>query len=61
MITGPNGLCNVSKDTGETKNLAKQYPEVVAKAERLFKEAHAPSEHWWHNYKFRSRNRAESR
>ena len=61
MITGPNDLCNVSEDTGETKNLAKQYPEVVAKAERLFKEAHAPSERWWHNYKFHNRNRAESR
>ena len=43
MITGPNDLCNVSEDTGETKNLAKQYPEVVAKEERLFKEAHATS------------------
>ena len=39
MITEPNDLCNVSEDTGETKNLAKQYPEVVAKAERLFKKA----------------------
>ena len=50
MITGPNDLCNVSEDTGKTKNLAKQY-----------KEAHAPSERWRHNYKFRNRNRAESR
>ena len=61
MITGLNDLCNVPEDTGETKNLAKQYPEVVAKAERLFKKAHAPSERWRHNYKFRNRNRAESR
>jgi arylsulfatase A-like enzyme len=61
MITGPIELYNVSEDIGETKNLAKQYPDVVAKAERLFTEAHAPTERWRPSGKSRKRNRAESR
>ena len=61
MITGPIELYNVSNDIGETKNLAKQYPDVVAKAERLFTEAHAPVERWRPSGKPRNRKRAESR
>lgn len=38
----PIELYNLKEDTGETKNLAKQYPEIVAKMERFMEEAHRP-------------------
>ncbi|BDS05901.1 arylsulfatase [Oceaniferula spumae] len=38
----PIELYNLKKDPGETKNLAKQYPEIVSKLEGFMKEAHKP-------------------
>jgi len=35
-------LYNLKNDLGETKNLAKQYPEIVDKMERFMDEAHTP-------------------
>jgi arylsulfatase A-like enzyme len=35
-------LYNLKEDLGETKNLAKQYPEIVDKMERFMDEAHTP-------------------
>jgi arylsulfatase A-like enzyme len=35
-------LYNLKDDLGETKDLAKQYPEIVSKMERLMDEAHTP-------------------
>ena len=61
MITGPIELYDVSDDIAETKNLAKRYPEVVSRVERLFTEAHAPSQRWRPSGKPRKRNQAESR
>ena len=61
MITGPIELYDVSEDIAETKKLAKRYPEIVERVERLFTEAHAPAERWRPRGKPQKRNRAESR
>ncbi|MCM8530352.1 MAG: arylsulfatase [Lentisphaeraceae bacterium] len=39
-------LYNLKNDIGETKNLAKNYPEKVAMALKVFKEYHTPSDHF---------------
>ncbi len=39
-------LYNLAKDIGETKNVAAQHPDLVAKAEKIFSEAHVPSDIW---------------
>ena len=36
-------LYNLKQDIGETTSIADQHPEIVEKAEEMFKEAHAPS------------------
>ena len=35
-------LYNLKEDLGETKDLAKQYPEIVDQMERFMDEAHTP-------------------
>jgi len=39
----PIELYNVSKDIGETTDLAQDFPKIVAEAVHLFEEAHSPS------------------
>lgn len=46
----PIELYNLKDDIGETTNLANQKPEIVKRAEDIFKKAHIPSEHYvWKN------------
>jgi|GEM_PF-22252 len=42
----PIQLFDIQKDQGETTNVADQHPEVIADFERIFTEAHTPSEHF---------------
>ena len=47
VLKNPNNdleLYDISKDFGETNNVAAQFPEVVEKIEQLLKEARTPSE-----------------
>lgn len=37
-------LYDLRKDTGETRNVAEQHPEVVADLKRIMAEAHVPSQ-----------------
>ena len=46
----PIELYNLKEDIGETKDLADQYPEIVAKAANIFEESHVPSEHFVWKY-----------
>lgn len=39
-------IYNLAEDPGETKNLAKDQPELVARAEAIFAEAHRPDTNW---------------
>jgi arylsulfatase A-like enzyme len=41
----PMELYNLKNDLGESKNLAKQYPELLSKLEGYMKEAHIPLNH----------------
>ena len=43
---GPIEIYDLSKDVGETTNLAEKHPELVKKAEEIFKDAHEPHEVW---------------
>jgi arylsulfatase A-like enzyme len=45
-LTGPIEVYDLSKDLGETTNLAEQKPEIVAKAKELFKASRTPSPEW---------------
>jgi arylsulfatase A-like enzyme len=45
-IEKPIELYDLSQDSGETKNVAEQYPELVAKAAQILKEAHRPDSNW---------------
>lgn len=42
----PLELYDLSKDIGESRNLASKYPEVVARFETLLKSARSPSTNW---------------
>jgi arylsulfatase A-like enzyme len=46
MITGAIELYDVSNDLGEGTNLAAQYPEIVAQAEKFMLEAHVDHPNW---------------
>jgi len=46
MFTGPIELYDVTKDLGETSNVAAKHPEVVKKIEAAMREAHRPSPLW---------------
>jgi len=39
-------LYNLKDDIGETNELIAKYSELTAKVEKLFEEAHVPSEHY---------------
>ncbi len=39
-------LYDLSRDIGETNNIADQYPEIILKAEKMFEESHTPSQHY---------------
>jgi arylsulfatase A-like enzyme len=48
----PIEIYNLKNDVGETTNLAEQHPELVEKAEHIFKESHIPSSHYvWKHLK----------
>jgi arylsulfatase A-like enzyme len=42
----PIELYDLDTDSAEANNLANQYPEVVAKAEALMKQAHRDDSNW---------------
>lgn len=42
----PIALYNLDRDLGETKNLAAEHPEIVARAEAIFREARTNAEDW---------------
>jgi arylsulfatase A len=42
----PVELYELNRDAGESNDLAKQHPDIVAKAERLMKEAHIDDPNW---------------
>ncbi len=46
MITGEVSLFDLSKDIGESTDLAEQHPEVVKRAIGYMKEAHVPDPKW---------------
>jgi arylsulfatase A-like enzyme len=43
---GPIELYNLDSDPGETKDLAGEHPDLIAKTKKLFAESHTPSEIW---------------
>ncbi|MGC6465766.1 MAG: arylsulfatase [Akkermansiaceae bacterium] len=45
-IKNPIEIYDLSKDAGEADDLAKERPELVAKAKKIFKEAHRPDPNW---------------
>ena len=46
----PIELYSLKDDISEQNNLADERPDLVAKAEQIFKEAHIPSEHFVWKY-----------
>lgn len=46
MMTGPVQLFDLSKDVGETNNLAAQYPDIVKQAIGYLNEAHVDDPNW---------------
>ncbi len=46
MFDGDIELYNLKNDLGESNNIAKDHPEVVAQMDRLMKEAHRPNSNW---------------
>ena len=50
---GPIELYNLADDVGETKNIAADHPERVARMAKIMQEQHTPSEYW----NFRKRKR----
>lgn len=46
MFTGEVSLFNLAEDTSQTIDLAKQHPDLVAKAIAFMEEAHAPNDNW---------------
>jgi len=45
-LNGPIEVYDLSKDLGETTDIAAQHPEIVAKAKELFATSHTPSPLW---------------
>lgn len=45
-LDGPIEIYDLSKDLGETANIAAQHPEIVAKAKELFAASRTPSPEW---------------
>lgn len=45
-VNKPIEIYDLAKDAGETKNVAAEHPELVARAEKIFAEAHRPNPHW---------------
>ncbi|MCC9642850.1 arylsulfatase [Rhodopirellula sp. JC740] len=45
-MNGPIELYDLESDLGETKNLAKQHPEIVKRMETAMAEAHVPHPNW---------------
>lgn len=43
-------LYDLSKDIGETNNIAEQHPEIIKKVETMFEESHTPSENYVWDY-----------
>ena len=41
-VLQPIELYNLKSDLGETRNLAKEHPEILSKLERFMDEAHTP-------------------
>lgn len=39
-------LYDLSKDSGEKMDVARQNPGLIAQMEKLFKEAHTPDKNW---------------
>ena len=50
----PIELYNLKDDIGETNNLAAKHPKLVARVEKIFNNAHVPSEHYLWNGKNQS-------
>ncbi len=46
MLSGPVEVYDLKNDVGETTDLAAQQPDLVARFERLFSEAHRPHPNW---------------
>ncbi|MCH8150515.1 MAG: hypothetical protein IH987_21485, partial [Planctomycetes bacterium] len=46
MLTGDLELYDLDRDIGETNNIAKQNPEVVARILKQMQQAHVPSPDW---------------
>jgi uncharacterized sulfatase len=46
MITGAIELYNLRTDLGETNNVAKEHPDIVAQVDTIMKREHQPSPHW---------------
>jgi hypothetical protein len=46
MLTGKVALYDLSKDIGETNDLAKKHPNLVKKAVGFMEEAHHPDPKW---------------
>jgi arylsulfatase A-like enzyme len=46
MTTGPIELYDLKTDLGETKDVAKEHPDVVARIKAIMDEAHVPSALW---------------
>lgn len=45
-LDGPIEIYNLSRDLGETNNIADTHPQQVGRAKEIFADAHTPSEHW---------------
>ena len=53
--TAPIEIYDLDNDLGETTNVAADHPELVARAEELFREQHVPNPLW--NAPFKPRKR----
>lgn len=45
-LDGPLELYDLSKDAGETRNVASSHPDVVAEMETILRQSRSPSENW---------------
>ena len=49
-------LYDLSKDIGETLNVANENPEIIKKVRQLFEEAHSPSPNFMWKPEYKSTN-----